>query len=51
MRKLFLAGLAFGTLPCPAKADTLPSLTYDITLFGTSYFTPAGLNIVSSSPF
>jgi hypothetical protein len=40
-----------GTLLCPAKADTLPALTHDIALFGTSYYTPAGLNIVSSSPF
>jgi hypothetical protein len=35
MRKLLLAGLAMGTLLCPAKADTLPPLTYDINLFGT----------------
>jgi hypothetical protein len=43
--------LAMGTLLCPAKADTLPALTHDIMLFGTSIFTPAGLNIVSSYPF
>jgi hypothetical protein len=46
-----IAGLAIGTLLCPAKADTLPALTHDIMLFGTSIFTPAGLNIVSSYPF
>jgi hypothetical protein len=36
VRKLLLTGLAMGTLLCPAKADTLPPLTYDINLFGTS---------------
>src|SRR5947208_2817083 len=36
MRKLLLAALAMGTLLCPAKADTLPPLTYDIYLYGTS---------------
>jgi hypothetical protein len=51
MRKLLLAGLAMGTLLCPAKADTLPALTHDILLVGISDFTPAGLNIVASYPF
>jgi hypothetical protein len=36
MRKLLLAGLATGTLLCPANADTLPPVTGEISISGTS---------------
>jgi hypothetical protein len=36
VRKLLLAGLAMGALMCPVSADTLPSITYDISIQGIS---------------
>jgi hypothetical protein len=38
LRKLLLAGLAMGALLCPANADSLPFITYDISISGTSDF-------------
>jgi hypothetical protein len=51
MRKLLLASLAMSTLVCPANADTLPFLTTQISLFGTSSFGASGLTIQSANPF
>jgi hypothetical protein len=51
MRKLLLASLAMSTLVCPANADTLPFLTTQISLFGTSSFGASGLTIQSADPF
>ena len=55
MRKLFLAGLAMGALLCPANADTLPYLTTQISLWGTSRLnldlSNQTLTILSGDPF
>jgi hypothetical protein len=55
MRKLLLAGLAMGTLLCPANADTLPYLTGQISLWGTSSLnldlSNQTLTILSGDPF
>jgi hypothetical protein len=51
MRKLSLSALAMVALLCPAKADTLPALTHDISLFGTAYVTSTGPVFQSGNPF
>jgi hypothetical protein len=55
MRKLLLAGLAMGALLCSANADTLPYLTTQISLWGTSSvnldLADQTLTILSGDPF